>query len=75
MRRNKKSDKSTLFREKKNLEFTRDEILKSREELLNVRDDLAGNNNMLQVRNDAIEETLADIENDNQHKAKEITQW
>ena len=63
------------FREKLRVERMRNEVAKSREEMMKEKESLVDKNEELQTRHDAIEETLADLENETLHKSKEITQW
>ena len=55
--------------------FYRDELVKSREELMGEKEKLTDGNNQLQMKRDALEENVADMEMENQRKAKEITRW
>ncbi len=52
-----------------------DEVSKSRQQMVEERIEITTKNDDLQAKHDAIEETLADMENDAHHKSKEITQW
>ena len=61
--------------EKAQLERFRDELVKSREELIGEKEKLVDLNNQLQMKRDALEESVADMEMENQRKSKEITRW
>ena len=49
--------------------------MKSREELMGEKEKLTDSVNQLQMKRDALEESVADMEMETQRKAKEITRW
>ena len=50
------------------------EVSRARQEMIEERVEITNRHDDLQAKHDAIEETLADLENDNLHKAKEVSQ-
>ena len=50
-------------------------MVKGREELIGEKEKLVDLNNQLQMKRDALEESVADMEMENQRKSKEITRW
>ena len=48
------------------------EVSKAREEMVAERAEMTSKQEQLLAKQDAIEETLADLENDNLHKSKEV---